>query len=182
MKRFIYFGVVTITLLVCCSKKPGSSYGQGGTNACQYVIEKAGIQSDIIESVEITRVDSLLTDKILDEKNLKEKSYACFEKKISEDEFHAVIQEEGTKMRDLFLSWKFQDKNDSIKKLSKYQGALSLVYTVTITTKSTAQQNIRVLMKEDGITPLMTENEFKEKMNKEPFLIKALETLPSWDW
>ncbi len=182
MKNILLLGVIIMTLFVCCGKNQGNKYGRGGTNACQFAIEKAGIQSEIIKSVDITYVDSLLTDDVLDEKKLKEKSYACYEKKISEKEFDKIKQEEETKMRDLFLSWKFKEKNDSLKKLAKYQGALKLVYTVTITTKSTAQQNYRVLMNEDGITPLMTEKEFKEKMNKTPFLVKAFIPFLNWDW
>ncbi|MBR6179590.1 MAG: hypothetical protein IKR05_10910 [Prevotella sp.] len=186
MKHVLLFSsmIVASMLLACCgnSSTTSNKYGESGANAIQYVTESTDIQSENIESIDITSVDSLLTDDILDEKAFKEKCDAFYEQKISKDEFGKIVDEAAITMRDLYSSWRYGERNDSLRKLSQYNGAWRLVYTITVTTKSTAQHNVRVLMKEDGITPLMTEKDFKEKMNKRSGLIEAMTTKLNWDW
>lgn len=183
MKRVSYFGMVItiLSLIICCDKNVNNQYGQSGNNAIQYVKENSEVKSDVIESIEITQVDSLLSDDILDERAFKEKA-DIFYKTDNKEEFGKTVDEVATQVRDLYSSWRYGERNDSLRKLSKYQDAWRLVYTVTITTKSTAQHNIRVLMDKDGITPQMTEKEFKERMNKRSGLIEAMTTKLNWDW
>lgn len=180
MKKYIYLSGVLFLLLMSCSKG-NNEYGQGGENAIKYAIEQSDIELDNLENIEVTDADSMLTGLLYNEQEFKEKSDAFIENRISKEEFEVIVQEESNAMRDIYKLWRYGDNKDSLKSIGKYKDAWSLVYTITIIQKSMAHKNIRVIMEEDGITPKMTEDEFKAMMDKES-VIAALVGKLNWNW
>ena len=182
MKKYIYLsGVLFLSLLLMSCSKGNNKYGQGGKNAIKYAIEQSNIEPDNLENIEVTDADSMLTGLLYNEQEFKEKSDAFVENRNSKEEFEVIVQEESNVMRDIYHLWRYGDNKDSLKSIGKYKDAWSLVYTITITEKSTAHKNIRVIMEEDGITPKMTEDEFKVMMGKES-IITALVGKLNWNW
>lgn len=136
MRNFLF--LLAAIAAVSCSGK----FGAGGENAAQFVREQFGGNSDNIASIEPIFEDSLLGDTPL-----------LF--------YQTPVDERIEILQDVQNSWFYGIVvNDSLKSLDKYDGAWRKVYTVCVTMKSGAKNEVRVLMDGDGVTPRMLERDF----------------------
>lgn len=167
MKKAILFFMVTT--LMSCNSYVESKYGKGGQNAVQYLKERTLSVSSEIEKMEVTGVDTLLSDVLLTFGSVQfARAGADFwEEKISKEDYQKSIDEFSQIATDITNSWMYSMVvNDSLRKLSKYDGAWRVVFEITTTMKSTTTNKTRVLMDNDGITPRMTEKELTSAMNE----------------
>ena len=165
-KAIIFFVVMT---LLSCNDSVVSKYGKGGQNAVQYLRERTLDVASEIESIEVTGVDTLLSDVLLTFGSVEfARAGADFwDDKISKEDYQENIDIFSQTVTDITNSWMYpMVVNDSLRKLSKYDGAWRVVFEITTTMKSTSTKTTRVLMDNDGITPRMTEKEFTLNMNE----------------
>lgn len=158
-----------VIILIGCGQVTISKYGQGGINAAQYVREQASENREDIESLETTSEDSLLTDRMLSFGQVQfAKSGADFwQDKISRDQYQQIIDSTAQALQDVQNSWLYGIVvNDSLRKLKKYEYNWAKVYTVTIKMKSGVENEVRILMDNDGITPRMTEKQFSQELQE----------------
>lgn len=155
--------------LMSCNGNVVSKFGKGGQNAVHYLKERTLSVSNEIEKMEVTGVDTLLSDVLLTFGSVEfaSKGADFWEDKISKDEYQKSIDKISQIATDITNSWMYpMVVNDSLQKLSKYDGAWRVVYEITTTMKSNTTKTTRVLMDNDGITPRMTEMEFTSEINE----------------
>ena len=144
-------------------------YGQGGENACQYVKEQVpGLREDI-QSLEVIAEDSLLCDMVMSfgDITLSKQGAAFLTGEISKDQLRVTIDSIARAATDVEYSWRFSNViNDSLRKLSKYDGKWRKVYTVKVTMKSGITKEPRVLMDIDGKTPRMMERDMEKAIEE----------------
>lgn len=165
-KTFIFFVVMT---LMSCNDSVVSKYGEGGQHALQYLRERTFNVDSEIEKMEVTGVDTLLSDVLLTfgSTDFAHTGADFWEDKISKEEYQKSIDKFSQIATDINNSWMYPVVvNDSLRKLNKYDGAWRVVFEITTTMKSTITKTTRVLMDNDGITPRMTEKEFTSDMNE----------------
>lgn len=149
------------------------------TNITAFVKEQLGDTSQNIESVEIIKTDSMLTDGILNEERLRSQSDSLVSGQISDDKFREIVDDAYAAYHDLYTCWRYGDKNDSLASLKKYVGMWKKTITVRVTYKSSATEDIRIVM--EGEKPVMTEDQFKSRMQRESIIAALCGTL-NWDW
>ena len=173
MKKVLF--MLLLFSLVACNMEQ-LKFGQGGKNACQFVKEKVpGLREDI-QSVEVINEDSLIGDIGLTfaEQKLAQASADFTKGALTKDAFTAVIDSLTNVGTDIYYSWKYSIvANDSLKLLPKYEHLWRKTYTVRITMKSGVTQEVRVLMDNDGITPVTIEKDVEQEL--EDFTKKILE-------
>lgn len=146
-----------------------NKYGQGGENALQFVRALAlEMQEDVI-SAEIVNEETLLTDRML---SLGQAQFATASSnyaqgKISRAQYQYLVDSTSLALQDVRNSWqKSNAVNDSLKTLVKYKYNWAKVYTLNVKLGNGETGDIRVLMDKDGITPLMTELQFEDQLQK----------------
>lgn len=168
MKKKVFIGLVGLMGLIGCVDG-GMKYGKGGENAIQFVKEQVPGLRDDIASVEVIEEDSLLSDiALVHNAVIFAKAGADFwQGTISREDYQRIIDEREHLLNDIEYSWRFPlVVNDSLKKLSKFDGMWRKVYKVLVTMKSGDTKNPRVLMDVDGITPRMMEVDFGRQLEE----------------
>lgn len=145
-------------LLVSCNTEQ-TKFGQGGSNACQFVKEQVPELREDIDKIEVISEDSLLTDIGLTFASIRagEIKLAYYEGKVSFDEMSRVLDSCKAELMYVEQSWQYGNVS---KKLEKFKYQWRKVYTVRVTMKSGTTKEPRVLMDQDGITPRRLESEF----------------------
>ena len=171
--------IIFAAMLIGC--QGGNGFGQGGKNAAQYVKEQVPQQADNIASIETIAEDSLLCDMGFGfaEMELAKKGSALMQGTIKAEEYEALIDSISHAATDITYSWQFSEVvNDSLMKLSKYEGLWRKAYTVRVTMKSGDPREPRVLMDNDGITPRMMEVDMQKAIEDHTRrILEAQETL-----
>lgn len=141
----------------------------GAEHAIQYVKEQVPGLADDIESIEVTGVDTLLSDiwLVYEQVNFAKSGYDFLNDSLSLHKYSRMIDEWEQTIYDINTSWTYgMVVNDSLRKLEKYDGCWRRVYKILVTMKSGTTKIPRVLMDDDGITPRMIERDFENKMNE----------------
>ena len=155
MKRllFLFWGMAFV--YGCNNSQPALSEGE--QNAIKYAQEHANVQPiiDGIDTLLCADMDVLsdsLYDIMIDD----------FEKgRISQQHFKDYQDEAGTALRDIYLLWTGNDyQKRDVRKNKDYDQYWRVVYSV---------DGIRILMDADGVTPVTTEKDFRDKMNRLKF-------------
>lgn len=147
---------------------------QGRKNACQYVREQMPEQLVNIKSVEVVKVDSVISPFTisLGTSEIHSMRSDYYGGGIAIEEWRAYSDSMLSIGLDAERSWiMLKEWNDSLKMLSKYTELWRKAYLVEVTMKSGAIKQYRVCMNEDGITPFMTFEQFKPKLDE---FLKAL--------
>lgn len=142
---------------------------QGGVNACQFAKERIGVLSEDIASIEVVKVDTLMSDIYLGWGNMKmlKSASAFLNDKMSRKEYKAVLDSMSNEINNVTYSWQFGSSvNDSLRNIEELQGCWRKVYTISVKMKSGTTKEIRVMMDNDGIKPRMTESEMVRKINE----------------
>ena len=159
---------ITIMLLILISCQQ-SKNDQAGDNAIQYVREQLNDQKENIKSVEVTLEDSVLFDKMLalvaSDVNMQHVNYLGND--ISLKEYRCYLDSIDRMMNDYTKSW-IMDKewSDSLKQLPKYKDTWHKAFIVEVTMKSNKTLAYRVCMEKDGITPLITSEEYMKQRDE----------------
>jgi hypothetical protein len=139
MKKYLFFLMLLIT--VSCS-----SQNEGERNACQFVRELMIDQAANIQSVEVVKVDSVMTPYVYMYNELK-----------GDDHINAGF--------DIANSWLMDPENsDSLKQEPKYKKKWRKAYMVEVTMKSSKKLIYRVMMGDDGTTPQITSEEMRKEI------------------
>lgn len=161
-----------VMLVGCCLMGCNSNGGivdQGSDNACQYAKEKIGVLSENIESMEVVKVDSLLSNIGLSFGFTRAHKAAVgfLANEITSTDYLAVLDSLSGEVDNVSNSWKYGDVvNDSLHEIDRLDSQWRRVYTVSIKMKSGTSEECRVMMDRDGITPYMTEMEMKQEFDK----------------
>lgn len=163
--------ITTITflmLLAACHQVKDSPANVGAQNACSYVKENLSPQQDIAK-IEVVNEDSLLSDigMTFAENQLIRLNTDYLEEKISKADYLSILDSISNDATDVSRSWTYGDVvNDSLRRLSKYEGMWRKVYTVQVSMQSGTSNEYRILMEQDGTTPRMSEHEFSKVVNE----------------
>ncbi len=176
MKKIIL--TLAVLLTIACSGEQ-SKYGQGGENAVKYAKESTFNGLSGVKDVQITAVDSVLTDDMLDEADFVKKTEGIVNGSVTEEEIHMMVDSVSTISRDIYLTWVGDHRKDSIRE--KYAGHWHMLYSVTATLESGAKKTVGVVMDSDGVTPIMTDKEYKEQQKKKRGVIQAMTQTFNWD-
>lgn len=156
-------------VMTACNNKNGdnmqSQYGTGGENACQFVKEQVpGLREDIAK-IEVIGEDSLLGDLGLTFASIRagDIKMGYYQGKVSYDEMSRVLDSCQTELMYVEQSWKYGNIS---KKQERFKYQWKKVYTVRVTMKSGVKKEPRVMMENDGITPLILEMDFFSKLDK----------------
>lgn len=169
MKKIITVMMMAAALAGCSDEQHIS---QAEANAIQYARESVFDKMTGVESVSVTASDSVLTDDMIDEQHFETLANDMVSGKVSEDEFRFALDSIGTVLHDIWKTWRGDYYKEDVE--GKYPGHWHAIYTVTATMKSGAEHKVRVLMKRDGITPDMTEDEYRNKQKKKQGVLKAV--------
>ena len=151
MKRLAFTLFIFVSLMTACKKQP--SISEGEHNAIAYAQARYNVKPSIDKTDTLLCADmEVLSDSLYD---------IMFEDLengiISESQFKDYQDAAGNTLRDIYLSWGMQeDLKQGVHKNKEYDSYWRSVITV---------DGIRILMDKDGITPLASEKEFREKMN-----------------
>ena len=165
MKKIATITIMLLMLVACQQSKND----QAGDNAIQYVREQLNDQKENIKSVEVTLEDSVLFDKMLalvaSDVNMQHVNYLGND--ISLKEYHCYLDSIDRMMNDYTKSW-IMDKewSDSLKQLPKYKDTWHKAFIVEVTMKSNKTLAYRVCMEKDGITPLITSEEYMKQRDE----------------
>ena len=160
MKKVLLFITLLATITACSTEHTGRE------NACQYVREQMPLQAENIKKVEVIDEESVLTTLLLSfgisEIYIEKSKYISNE--ITNDKWFAFRDSMMTVGFDVRKAW-IMDKitNDSLRLLPKYRGSWRKAYTVEVTMKSGANEQYRVCMDKDGVTPVATNDEIIKK-------------------
>lgn len=145
-----------------------STYGIGGSHACQYVKEQLLLMRGDIDGVEVVGKDSLLGDMMLafTESSFLNAMNEYMRDEISKEEFQKIVDERAGIVNDVQDSWMYAPENEKLKGKEIYEGEWRVVYQVKVTMKSGVTKEVRVLMDNDGITPRMLESEYGKEIDK----------------
>ena len=141
MKK-IMFLLMAMVALSC------SSQNKGDENACQFVRELMNDQAANIQSVEVEKVDSVMTPYIYMYNELK-----------GDDLLKAGF--------DINKSWlMFPEYSDSLKHLPKYKSKWRKAYMIKVTMKSSKKVIKRVMMDDDETTPKISSDDLLKETNQ----------------
>lgn len=156
MKKVLLLFVMCITF-GCNDKRPTLSEGE--QNAIRYAQEHANVSAVIDKTDTLLCADvEILSDSIYDV------MFDNFEKgRISTQQFRDYQEKAGRTLLDIYLSWGIREElKQDVRKNKDYDPYWRIVYTVDGT---------RIMMDVDGVTPVTTEREFRDKMNRLKFNI-----------
>lgn len=148
-------------LLVSCGESKVEAFAR---EKCHEV----GVTDEDIKSIESEKTDSMLSDSFVafNSVRLAKAKYEHTTGKMTDDEFHAMLEEDGVATDDILHSLRYGIVvNDSLKKLQKYKNCWREVHKVTITMNSGVQKSFNVILDKDG-TPMMTDGELEKKMEE----------------
>lgn len=141
MKKYLFF-LMLLTTVSC------SSQNEGERNACQFVRELMNDQAANIQSVEVEKVDSVMTPYIYMYNELK-----------GDDLVKAGF--------DINKSWvMLPEFSDSIKQNPKYKGKWRKAYMIKVTMKSSKKVIKRVMMDDDETTPQISSDDLLKETNQ----------------
>lgn len=163
MKRLLTLFIVS--LLIACQQQP---FDQGKQNAIQYVNEQFPLYRDDIASVEVIKTDTLLSDiaLIFEMTKFAKAGTEFLQNNISRGEYQNIIDERESLINDINNSWSYKSVNDSLKRLTKFDGMWRRVYTIRITMKSSDVKEQRIMMENDGIKPYIIESKFIQQLEE----------------
>ena len=150
MKKVLFI-LIMCAAVGCKQKDPILSEGE--QNAIKYAQEHSNIQP-IIDGV-----DTLLcADMEILSDSLYDVMFDEFGKgRINPQQFKDYQEKAGTIIRDIYFSWLGNDyQKRDVRKNKDYDQYWRVVYSV---------DGIRILMDADGVTPVATEHEFRDRMN-----------------
>lgn len=166
--------LVFATIVSCDNKDNGAS------NASKYAEESTFSKMEGVKSIEVTAIDSVLTDEMMDESSFIALADKVTAGTVPEERLRETADSLHEIGRDIYLTWNGGDRKDAVR--AKYPGRWRILYTITATLESGAKKSIRVMMKEDGVTPDMTEDEFKQQEQKKSGVIRIMTGDYNWNY
>jgi hypothetical protein len=151
MKKALFFVIMMCVVVGCKQKAPVHSEGE--RNAIKYAKEHANVQP-VIDGIDTM----LCADMEILSDSLYDVMFDGFCKgRINQQQFRDYKEKAGTAIRDIYFSWlgNYHQKRD-VRKNKDYDQYWRVVYSV---------DGIRILMDADGVTPVATEHEFRDRMN-----------------
>ena len=137
---------------VGCSQKQ-QTLNEGERNAISYAQKHANVQAVIDKTDTLLCADmEILSDSLYDV------MFDGFSNgRINMQQFKDYQDKASTAIRDIYISWTGNDyQKQDVRKNKDYDSYWRIVYSV---------EGYRILMDADCITPIATEQDFREKMN-----------------
>lgn len=164
MKKVLFLLLVA-TIAVGCKNK----YGEEGQNVEDYVADRVKLTGFEVKDVSVVGLDTLMSDDRIEFGSIRfETMLIEFEsEKISVKEYKDFLDSVMRHTYDIEFAWLSKEKNDSMRRLEKYEGAFRKVYTVKVKTDSRTQPefNVRVLCDING-NPRMFEEQFQLEVKR----------------
>lgn len=178
MNKVLFLLFILVTFLMACNSQ--SKNDEGKVNAIKYAEESVFNNMTGIKSIEVTCIDSVLIDDIIDEESFSKITNDFANGDVDETTLKTVVDSLSEIKKDIYLTWNGGSRKNDVR--GKYLGLWHSIYTVTAIMESGANHNIRVLMAKDGITPYMTEEDFKEQQRKNKGIINAMTNKFNWNY